>query len=187
MRQLRIKPSLTASILVCIAVYPGYAFPAGAAMTAKLMPTEGNKARGQLTFTPASGDKVQVKVQLSRLPHAGEYGLHIHEIGDCSAPDAKSAGGHFNPLSKNHGDRKALERHAGDMGNVTADASGGATATFDIEGVTLDSGTAGIIGKSVVLHANADDLKSQPAGNSGARIACGVIDGAPAKAPKAPG
>lgn len=148
-----------------------------AAATANLSPTQGNSARGKVTFGLSGGEKVNIQVRLSHLPRVGEYGLHIHEVGDCSAPDATSAGDHFNPMGKNHGDRTALERHAGDLGNVKANAKGEVSATFDIEGVTIDSAKSGILGKSVVLHANADDLKSQPGGNAGARIACGVIGG----------
>ncbi|MEO8844634.1 MAG: superoxide dismutase family protein [Kofleriaceae bacterium] len=105
----------------------------------------------------------------------GVHGFHIHEKGDCSAPDAKSAGGHFNPGNHKHGGPEAAEHHEGDLGNITAEKDGHGTATLTIKGVTLGEGDTSIVGKGFIIHAKADDLKSQPVGNAGDRVACGVI------------
>lgn len=105
----------------------------------------------------------------------GKHGFHIHENGDCSAPDAKSAGGHFNPSDHKHGAPDAEERHEGDLGNLVAGKDGKATATMTIKGVTLKDGDASIAGKGLIIHEKADDFKTQPTGNAGARVACGVI------------
>lgn len=144
--------------------------------TANLRPTKGNQAKGTVTFTPTDdANKVKVQVHLSELKPGGVHGLHVHEKGDCSAPDASSAGGHFNPAGKSHGDRTADERHAGDLGNVEASSAGTVSATFDVDDISVSDGQQGIIGKSVILHEKADDLKTQPSGDSGGRIACAVI------------
>jgi Cu-Zn family superoxide dismutase len=105
----------------------------------------------------------------------GKHGLHIHEKGDCSAPDATSAGGHFNPEKKNHGAPDAAEHHLGDLGNIEAAAKGKAhlDRTVDFLTIAVDPNT--IEGKAVIVHAQEDDLHSQPVGNAGARLACGVI------------
>ena len=121
------------------------------------------------------GDEVQVSAKIENLT-PGQHGFHIHEKGDCSTADAASAGGHFNPTHQHHGGPNTTERHAGDLGNIDADASG--KAHLDWKGKLKLSGDDSIIGKSVVVHEKADDLKTDPAGNSGARIACGVIEAA---------
>ncbi len=144
--------------------------------TATLQPTKGNEAKGTVTFTPTEeANKVKVQVHLSDLKPGGVHGMHIHEKGDCSAADGSSAGGHFNPAGKPHGDRTAAERHAGDLGNVESSSTGEVSATFDVQDISVSDGQEGIIGKSVILHEKADDLKTQPSGNSGGRIACAVI------------
>ena len=114
-----------------------------------------------------------IAADLSQLP-PGPHGFHIHEAGDCSAPDASSAKGHFNPAGKAHGHHAGNERHGGDMPNLLANAAGEARFSGEISGLSL-SGASGVVGRSVVVHADPDDYKSQPAGNSGKRIACGVI------------
>jgi len=141
---------------------------------ATLAPTAGNTAAGSVTFTQ-NGDKVTVSAKLTGLTPGG-HGFHVHEKGDCSASDGTSAGGHFNPTGKPHGDPATPDHHAGDMPMLQADASGNATLTTDLAGVTIGSGTTDIIGKSVIVHKDADDYKTQPTGNSGARVACGVIN-----------
>jgi superoxide dismutase, Cu-Zn family len=141
--------------------------------TATIAPTAGNTAKGTVTFTQ-KGDKVTVTAQLSGLTPGG-HGFHVHEKGDCSSPDATSAGGHFNPTGKPHGAPDAAEHHAGDMPMLQADAGGNAALTADVSGLTIGSGATDIVGKSVVVHKDVDDYKTQPAGNSGARIGCGVI------------
>jgi Cu-Zn family superoxide dismutase len=141
--------------------------------TAVLHSAAGNKVSGTVTFTEVA-DGVQVQAELAGLT-PGNHGFHVHEFGDCSAPDASSAGGHFNPTGKPHAGPDALERHVGDMGNVEADASGKAKLDYVDHQISLTNDQQSVIGRSVVVHAKADDLKSQPAGDSGARIACGVI------------
>jgi len=141
--------------------------------TATLAPTAGNTTAGSVTFTQ-NGDKVTVNAKLTGLAPGG-HGFHIHEKGDCSAPDAMSAGGHFNPTGKPHGAPDA-DHHAGDMPMLQADASGNATLTTDLKGIGIGSGPGDIVGKAVIVHKDADDYKTQPTGNSGARVACGVIN-----------
>lgn len=140
---------------------------------ATMAPTQGNKVSGTVTFVP-SGDKLKVFAEISGLT-PGLHGFHIHEKGDCSAPDGTSAGGHFNPTSKPHGNPERGEHHAGDMVQLVADANGNARQVSYIEGPTLGDGPGNIIGRSVIIHAALDDYKTQPTGNSGGRQACGVI------------
>ena len=140
---------------------------------AVLHPTAGNNVKGTVTFTEEA-DGVQVHAEITGLT-PGNHGFHIHEFGDCSAGDGSSAGGHFNPTDSRHAGPDDAERHVGDMGNVEADASGKATLDYLDHQISLTNDRQSVIGRSVVVHAKADDLKSQPAGDSGARIACGVI------------
>ncbi len=150
--------------------------PPPARATAQLAPTQGNTAAGTLDLV-AESNAVRVSGSLQGLPPNGEFGFHIHEKGDCSAPDASSAGGHFNPTSSPHGDPAGAEHHAGDMLNLKADAQGAATVDVSVTGVSLVSGQAeNVHGKAIVVHQKADDYKTQPSGDSGARIACGVIN-----------
>ena len=141
--------------------------------SATLKPTAGNTTAGTVTFTQ-KGDKVLVVAKVSGLS-PGSHGFHIHEKGDCSAPDGMSAGGHFNPTNKPHGSPDAPEHHAGDLPMLVADASGNASLSTEASATSLGGAASDIVGKAVVVHKDADDFKSQPAGNSGSRIACGVI------------
>jgi superoxide dismutase, Cu-Zn family len=139
---------------------------------AQLSARSGSNVSGTVNVSEVPGGvKVQAKV---RGLTPGEHGFHIHEVGDCSAPEAISAKGHFNPSGKEHGLFSSPEHHGGDMPNLIANAQGEATYSFELMGVSL-AGTGGVIGRSLVIHADPDDYKSQPAGNSGKRIACGVI------------
>jgi Cu-Zn family superoxide dismutase len=104
----------------------------------------------------------------------GKHGFHIHEFGDCSSPDGKSAGGHFNPDNNPHAGHDAAQRHEGDMENIEADSSGKAHFELTDKIMTM-SGEHSIIGRSVIVHEKADDLHSQPTGDAGGRVACGVI------------
>lgn len=142
---------------------------------ATLKPTAGNTANGTVQFEQHRG-KVRVSGEVSGLQPNSQHGFHVHEKGDCSAPDASSAGGHFNPLKKEHGHAMPGGHHAGDMPNLRANADGRATFSFDLSGMTVAEGQTSVVGRSVVVHAKPDDYRSQPAGDSGARIACGVID-----------
>ena len=141
---------------------------------AQLESKSNSKVTGTVTFTKV-GDEVQVVADIQNLT-PGKHGFHIHEKGDCSAPDAASAGAHFNPSHQHHGGPATLDRHEGDLGNITADASG--KAHLDWKGKLSLAGKDSIIGKSDVLHEKEDDLKTDPSGNSGARVACGAINAA---------
>jgi superoxide dismutase, Cu-Zn family len=139
---------------------------------AVLTPTEGNKVHGLVTFTKA-GDSVKVAAEIEGLT-PGKHGFHIHEFGDCSSKDGAAAGGHFNPAGKQHGAPTDTNRHEGDLGNIDAGADGKAHLDLTDSVLKLD-GAGSIIGRGLIVHANADDLKTQPTGNAGGRLACGVI------------
>ncbi len=140
---------------------------------ARLNPTQGNTVSGTVVFSEA-GNKLRVIAEVRGLS-PGPHGFHIHEKGDCSAPDGTSAGGHFNPTGKPHGNPEHADHHAGDLPQLVADAKGVAKLVGYIDGLKLNDGEGGIVGRSVIVHATADDFKTQPTGNSGARLACGVI------------
>ncbi len=142
---------------------------------AELQPTKGNNARGTVTFRQM-GPKVRVTANVTGLKPGAEHGFHVHEKGDCSSGDGMSAGGHFNPAGKPHGDvRNDRQHHAGDMPNLRADAAGHATASFELTTIAVGGGTADIVGKGLIVHRDPDDYRSQPAGNAGPRLACAVI------------
>jgi Cu-Zn family superoxide dismutase len=163
---------LAAGAFVSLVVAAGPALGADVA-EAKLAPTQGNATAGTVTFTQA-GNKVQVKARITGLA-PGSHGFHVHEKGDCSAPDATSAGGHFNPAGTAHGDPQKGPHHAGDMPMLVADAGGKAELTTEMTGVVVAAGPTSVVGKAVIVHAAPDDYTTQPTGNSGARVACGVI------------
>ena len=144
----------------------------GARAVAEMAPTEGNSVSGTVVFTQGDGE-LQVNVELTGLEAGTSHGLHVHETGDCSAPDGTSAGGHYNPGGHDHALPDASPRHAGDMGNVTADGEGNVRVTLTFSNITL-GGPNPVEGRAVILHASPDD-GGQPTGNAGARIACGVI------------
>ncbi len=139
---------------------------------AVLHPTQGSNVAGKVTFT-ASGDQVKVVADITGLT-PGKHGFHIHEFGDCSDPKAASAGGHFNPTNHQHGSPDAENRHAGDLGNIEADSSGKAHLELTDKVMKL-TGADSIVGHAVIVHEKADDLKTQPTGDAGGRVACGVI------------
>jgi len=142
-------------------------------VVATLQPTAGNQASGTAWFV-RQGSDVLVRARVTGLKPNQEHGFHVHEKGDCSAPDATSAGGHFNPDGKPHGPQ-AGPHHAGDMPSLKADAAGVADYSATVHGSVLDGSAGDLAGKGLVVHANPDDYTTQPTGNSGARIACGVI------------
>lgn len=147
--------------------------PLGA--TAELKATQGNGVSGTLMLQP-SGPGVQITGTISGLTPGSTHGFHIHENGDCSAPDASSAGEHYNPSGQAHGDPATANRHLGDMPNIKADDQGAAQLTANIGGVSLRTSEPNdIVGRSIVIHEKADDYKTQPSGNSGKRIACAII------------
>ena len=139
-----------------------------------MKPTAGNTVSGTVRFEQL-GSKVIVTAAVSGLKANAEHGFHVHEKGDCSAADAMSAGGHFNPGGKPHGHHRKSERHAGDMPNLRADSSGVARVMWETDLLAVGAGAANVVGRAVVIHRDPDDYASQPAGNSGPRLACGVI------------
>lgn len=139
---------------------------------ANLDSISGSTAKGVVHFQNAGDDGVEVVADLTGVP-PGVHGFHIHDKGACGNNGA-DAGGHFNPGGMVHGAPDAVSHHAGDFGNVTADEKGEVHARFNTHSITIDGGTNGVVGHAVVLHGNPDDLVSQPAGNAGPRIACGV-------------
>ncbi len=145
---------------------------------ANLAAKSGSKAGGTVVFS-RSNKGIEILINVNDVSR-GNHGIHIHEKGDCSAEDASSAGEHFNPTKQKHG-APHTAAHAGDFGNISVASSGVGVLKFVILKNQLpawDGGKA-LIGKSIVLHADPDDLKTDPSGNSGARIACGVIEKAP--------
>lgn len=139
---------------------------------AVLHPTEGSQVRGTITFTQVGKD-IKVVADIEGLT-PGNHGFHIHEFGDCSAKDGTSAGGHFNPATMPHGGPADTQRHVGDLGNLEAGADGKAHLEWTDTKLSF-TGNQSILGRGVIVHANADDLKTQPTGNAGGRLACGVI------------
>jgi Cu-Zn family superoxide dismutase len=145
----------------------------GPSAKADLAPTRGNTTAGTVTFRQ-SGGEMTVHARVTGLKPGQEHGFHIHEKGDCSSGDGMSAGGHFNPDGRRHGAQHE-EHHAGDLPSLKADAAGVADMRFTVKGLAIGSGAADIVGKGLIVHAMPDDYKTQPTGNSGARIACAVI------------
>jgi superoxide dismutase, Cu-Zn family len=143
-------------------------------LEAKIEPTQGNNVRGTVRFTAQADGSVQVVADLTGLTPNAQHAIHVHETGDCSAPDAMSAGGHYNPEAKPHGLPPAEERHAGDLGNLTADAAGNAHYVITVNNISVSNGKNPVLGKAVIVHAKVDD-GGQPTGNAGARVGCGVI------------
>ncbi len=139
---------------------------------AVLHPTEGSQVEGVVQFT-RTAEGIRIEATVSGLT-PGRHGFHIHQWGDCSAPDATSAGGHFNPTGQPHGAPDSATRHVGDLGNLEAGEDGMASYSR-VDTVVAFSGPRSIIGRAVIVHAAEDDLTSQPTGNAGGRLACGVI------------
>lgn len=133
----------------------------------------GSSLTGTATFTEKGGG-VDVVVDVSGAP-AGTHAVHLHEKGDCSAPDATSAGGHFNPTNTTHGAPHAEHHHAGDFGNMTVDADGKGHLEIHADMLTVAAGPNSVLGHAIIVHANADDMVTQPTGNAGGRIGCGVV------------
>lgn len=148
--------------------------PTGPTASAQLMATQGNAVTGQVQFTQ-KGDKVLVTGEVRGLQPHTEHGFHVHDKGDCSSGDGMSAGGHFNPDGKAHGAHAQPEHHAGDLPSLKADANGTARISFESATLSVGSGKTDVLGRGLIVHRDPDDYKTQPTGNSGPRMACGVI------------
>ena len=147
----------------------------GPSATARLQSTAGNTAAGTVTFAQ-SGNKVLVSGEVRGLKPNAVHGFHVHEKGDCSAPDGMSTGGHFNPEAKPHGEHGNAPHHAGDLASLKSDANGVASFKYESGAISVGSGSANdVVGRGLIVHRDPDDYKTQPTGNSGARIACAVI------------
>lgn len=155
------------------------AAPEAPRSTAKVSLTSaaGSSVKGDLTLAN-EGTAVSIRGEITGLAPDKEHGFHVHEVGQCSLPDFQSAGEHFNPTKDPHGGPKSRARHLGDIPNIKADKDGRATLDVTVNGVTLedkDGAPTEILGKALIVHAMPDDYESQPSGNSGERVACGVI------------
>ncbi len=141
-----------------------------------MSPKSGSNVMGKITLTQ-SGEEVTMVANLNGLTE-GEHAIHIHQNGDCSSDDGKSAGGHWNPTEEAHGQWGDDMHHSGDIGNLKADGKGNASLSFatDMWCIGCDDDTKNVIGKSFIVHAKADDFESQPSGAAGERVACGVIE-----------
>ena len=150
------------------------AVPMARGATITLAPASGSLVSGKLSATPIAGG-VRITGEIGGLARGSTHAIHIHEKGDCSAVDATSAGGHFNPAQQPHGRAGSGPHHGGDMDNIVADASGVARVDVRALGVSLGGGATNIGDRAIVVHAMPDDYSTQPTGNAGARVACGVI------------
>ncbi|MBB5610920.1 MULTISPECIES: superoxide dismutase family protein [unclassified Janthinobacterium] len=168
--------SAAAVAIAGCATTPSVSTPGDLVADAVMKPTRDSEASGSVHFEQKDG-RVWVTASIGGLS-PGRHGFHIHEKGDCSSPDALSAGGHFNPTGTQHGNPASGAHHDGDFGNLEADMNGSAElkTSFPVSQISLDKGAANsIIGRGLIVHASEDDFRTQPTGNSGARLACGVI------------
>jgi len=141
--------------------------------------TSDGKDAGTVTFSSAKNNKVTIKANLKNLP-AGDHAIHVHEHAVCDTPDFKTAGGHFNPDAKKHGMENPAGHHNGDLPrNITVGGDGTGSGNFTVDYLSLDPAASNSLfangGTSVMIHEKADDMKTDPTGNAGNRIACGVI------------
>ena len=139
---------------------------------AVLHPTKGKNVYGWVTFEVVEKG-VRVVAEITGLT-PGKHGFHIHEFGDCSSDDGSAAGGHFNPTAMPHSMPMSDKRHVGDLGNILADKDGRATLDYIDPMLTLEGATS-ILGRGVIAHEKEDDLTTQPTGDAGGRLACGVV------------
>ena len=142
---------------------------------AEISAASGSNVTGTATFTQSGDGPVRMVIRVENLT-PGEHAIHLHETGDCSAPDATSAGAHWNPTDDPHGKRGENGFHAGDIDNLVAGEDGVATLEMEFDDWSIGgSDDTDILNKAVIIHADADDFESQPAGAAGGRVACGVI------------
>ncbi len=147
--------------------------PAPMVAVATLTDAQGNPA-GTATFTQ-DGDQTTAVYEVAYAGATGMHGIHVHETGDCTPPDFTTAGGHFNPAGAEHAAPGTEPRHAGDFGNIDLGDAGNGRLELTTGLVTVAAGPSSVVGKSVILHAGEDDGTTQPTGNAGARLACGVV------------
>ncbi len=170
----RVTAVLFAINLLMASTYFLYAAPAGKQAIAVVHPASGSTCTGLVRFTE-EGSSVKIVADLEGLAPGSKHAFHVHEYGDCSAADASSAGTHYDPAqTKHHGMPNDKMSHAGDMGNIEADASGKIHFELMLEGASIDGSQSPVLGRAVIVHANPDDF-GQPVGNAGGRIGCGVI------------
>jgi Cu-Zn family superoxide dismutase len=167
---IRLMTPLTAALLMAACATTTF----DPSASAQLMATRDNAVTGQVQFTQR-GDKVVVTGEIRGLKPDTEHGFHVHEKGDCSSGDGLSAGGHFNPDGKAHGAHDQGEHHAGDLPSLKADANGTVRFSFESSAISVGSGRTDVLGRGLIVHRDPDDYKTQPTGNSGPRLACGVI------------
>jgi Cu-Zn family superoxide dismutase len=146
----------------------------GPKAVAQLEATKGNTATGTVTFEQRGG-KVVVTAEVRGLKPNAEHGFHVHEKGDCSSGDGMSAGGHFNPKGAPHGQPGHGPHHSGDIPALKADANGAAKLVWEGDELTVTDGPLSVVGRGVIVHRDPDDYKTQPTGNAGPRLACGVV------------
>lgn len=164
----------TSLLLLCCAMLMACS-PSEPSARSSLSGSSGSSVQGELHLTAVDGG-VLIVGEMSGLPPDAELGFHVHEFGDCSAPDASSAGAHLNPGQSAHGGPATPVRHLGDLPNLASDLSGNAKVETTLTGATLrDGGPNDLVAKAFVVHERRDDHVSQPAGDAGARIACGVV------------
>jgi len=172
------KTMIGGLVVAVLLAAPGAALAKDAKAVAELESRSGSTVTGKVTFTQHGG-KVSMKVVVNGLT-PGNHAIHLHDKGDCSAPDATSAGGHWNPSSEDHGKWAHAPFHHGDIGNLVADAKGKAELSMESELWTLGDGKpSDVVGHAVIVHAKEDDFTTQPTGNAGGRVACGVIQKVP--------
>ena len=169
------KKSATVTIAVLLAALSACTgFLGGPTAVAELEATKGNAVWGKVSFVQVAGNVV-VRADVRGLRPSAQFGFHLHEKGDCSSSDGMAAGGHFNPTDKPHGHYSVAERHAGDLASLRSDAEGVAVYAFETNLLSVTAGPTSVVGRAIIIHAEPDDYRTQPTGNSGARIACGLI------------
>ena len=163
-----------AAVLVGLGGAAAVSAAAGDKATATIESKSGSKVTGKAEFTELASGGTKVEVWIENAT-PGSHGLHIHEKGDCSAPDATSAGGHFNAAGSPHAAPTDAKHHNGDLGNIEIGKDGKGHLTITSNELTVAAGPNSVKGKAVIFHEKTDDMKTQPTGNAGARYGCGVI------------